>query len=92
MEKLFIIDSIYFSVNNLLSSQFGFRSGASTEHALLIFSVDILKLFDQKKGAIAHAWISVKRLTMCMDIKFYYPNSNDMAYNGSISNDMAMDQ
>ena len=43
----------YFSVNNLLSSsQFGFRSGASTEHALLKFSDDILKLFDQKKVAI----------------------------------------
>ena len=43
-----------FSVNNLLSSsQFGFRSGASTEHALLKFLDDILKLFDQKKVAIA---------------------------------------
>ena len=40
----------YFSVNNLLSSfRFGFRSGASTEYALLKFSDDILKLFDQKK-------------------------------------------
>ena len=38
----------YFSVNNLLSSsQFGFRYGASTKHALLKFSDDILKLFDQ---------------------------------------------
>ena len=37
----------YFSVNNLLSSsQFGYCAGASTEHALLIFSDDILKLFD----------------------------------------------
>ena len=44
----------YFSVKNLLSSsQFGFRSGASTEHVLLKFSDDILKLFDQKKVAIA---------------------------------------
>ena len=44
----------YFSVNNLLSSsQFGFRSGAITEHALLKISDDILKLFDQKKVAIA---------------------------------------
>ena len=43
-----------FSVKNLLSSsQFGFRSGASTEHVLLKFSDDILKLFDQKKVAIA---------------------------------------
>ena len=38
----------YFSVNNLLSSsQFGFRSGTSTEHALLKFFDDILKLFEQ---------------------------------------------
>ena len=51
-EKVFIIDSITISVKNLLS-QFGFRSGASTEHALLNFSDDILKLFDQMKVAIA---------------------------------------
>ena len=53
--KKFFYDRLYnyFSVNNLLSSsQFGFRSGASIEHALLKFS-DILKLFDQKKVAIA---------------------------------------
>ena len=43
----------YFSDNNLLSSQFGFRSGASIEHAILKFSEDILKSFDQKKVAIA---------------------------------------
>ena len=44
----------YFSVNNLLSSsQFGFRPGANTEHALSEFSDDILKLFDQKKVAFA---------------------------------------
>ena len=44
----------YFAVNNLLSSAyFGFRSGASTEHALLEFSDVILKLFEQKKVAIA---------------------------------------
>ena len=44
----------YFSTNNILSSsQFGFRSGASTEHALLKFTVDILKCFDDKKVAIA---------------------------------------
>ena len=43
----------YFSVNNILSSQFCFRSGVSTKHALLKFSDDILKLFDQKKVAIA---------------------------------------
>ena len=44
----------YFSVNNLLSSsQFWFRSGANTEHALLKISDDVLKLFYQKKVAIA---------------------------------------
>ena len=44
----------YFSVKILLSSsQFGFRSGASTEHVLSKFSDDILKLFDQKEVAIA---------------------------------------
>ena len=69
----------YFSLNNLLSSsQFGFRSGASTEHALLKFSDDILKLFDQKKVAIATFMVSVKRLTVWIII-FYYLNSNDMA-------------
>ena len=45
----------YFFIYNLLSSsQFGFRSGASTElHCLLTFFDLILKLFDQKKVAIA---------------------------------------
>ena len=50
MKKFFIIDSFY---NQSSSSQFGFRSGASNEHDLLKFSDDILKLFDQKKVAIA---------------------------------------
>ena len=89
MKKFFIIDYDYFSVNNLLSiSQFGFRSGASTEHALLKFSDDILKLFDQKKVAIATFMDLNKRLTVWIII-FYYLNSNDMASmelhcNGSI--------
>ena len=44
----------YFSTNNILSSsQFGFRAGASTEHALLKFTDNILKCFDDKKVAIA---------------------------------------
>ena len=44
----------YFSTNNILSSsQFGFRSGASTEHALLKFTDDILKFFDDNKVGIA---------------------------------------
>ena len=43
----------YFSTNNLLSSsQFGFRSGVSTEHALLKFT-DISKCFDDNKVGIA---------------------------------------
>ena len=69
----------YFSVNNLLSSsQFGFRSGASTEHALLKFSDDLLKLFDQKKVAIATFMDLRKSLTVQIII-FYYLNSIDMA-------------
>ena len=66
-EKVFIIDYNYSSVNNLLSSsQFGFRSGASTEHALLKFSDDILKLFDQKKFAIA-TFMDLSKAFGCVD-------------------------
>ena len=55
------------SVNNLLSSsQFGFRSGASTEHAVLKFSDDILKLFDQKKVAIA-TFMNLSKAFDCVD-------------------------
>ena len=44
----------YLSTNNILSSsQFGFRSGASTEHALLKFIDNILKCFDDNKVGIA---------------------------------------
>ena len=44
----------YFSTNNILSSsQFGFRSGANTEHALLKFTDYILKCSDDKKVGIA---------------------------------------
>ena len=43
----------YFSTNNILSSsQFGFRSGASTEHALLKITDDILKYFNVNKVGI----------------------------------------
>ena len=56
----------YFSVNNLLSSQFRFRSGVGTEHALLKFSVDILKLFDQKKVAIA-TFMDLSKSFDCVD-------------------------
>ena len=81
----------YFSVNKLLSSsQFGFRSGASTEQALLKFSDDILTCLIRIKLQLQHSWISVKRLTVWIII-FYYLNSNDMASkklhcNGSIVN------
>ena len=57
----------YFSVKNLLSSsQFGFRSGASTEHALLKFSDYILKLFDQNKVAIA-TFMDLGKAFDCVD-------------------------
>ena len=56
-----------FSVNNLLSSsQFGFRSGASTEHAILIFLADIPKLCDQKKVAIA-TFMELSKAFDCVD-------------------------
>ena len=43
-----------FSTNNILSSsQFGFRSGGSTKHALLKFTDHILKCFDDNKVGIA---------------------------------------
>ena len=63
--KMFFIN--YFSVNNLLSSsQFGIRSGASTEYALLKFSDDILKLFDEKKVAIA-TFMDLSKAFDCVD-------------------------
>ena len=44
----------YFSDNKILSlSEFGFRSGASTEHALFKFTDDILLCFDNYKIVIA---------------------------------------
>ena len=67
--KKFFYNRLYndFSVNNLLSSsQFGFRSGASTEHALLKISDDILKLFDKKKVAIA-TFIYFSKAFDCVD-------------------------
>ena len=57
----------YFSVNILLSSsQFGFRSGTSTEHDLLKFSDDILKLLDQKKVAIS-TFMDLSKAFVCVD-------------------------
>ena len=56
----------YFSTNNILSSsQFGFRSGASTEHALLKFT-DILKYFSDKKVAIA-TFRDLSKVFDCVD-------------------------
>ena len=67
MKRFFTIDYNYFSVNNLLSSsQLGFRSGASTKHALLKFFDDILKLFDQKKLAIT-TFMDLSKEFECVD-------------------------
>ena len=66
MKKFLITDSNYFSVNNLLSAQFGFRSGASTKHTLLKFSDDRLKLFDQKKVPIA-TFMDLSKALDCVD-------------------------
>ena len=62
-----VISKVYEKVfyNRLSSSQFGFRSGASTEQALLKFSDDILKLIDQKKVAIATFLDLSKAFDMC---------------------------
>ena len=50
------------------SSQFGFRSGASTEHALLKFTDDILKCFDDNKLGIA-TFIDLSNAFDCVDHK-----------------------
>ena len=57
----------YFSTNNILSSsQFGFRSRASTEHALLKFTGDILKCFDDNKAGIA-TFMALSKAFDCVD-------------------------
>ena len=59
----------YFSTNNILStSQFGFRSGASTEHALLKFTDDILKYSDENKFGIAR-FTDLSNAFDCIDYK-----------------------
>ena len=59
----------YFSTNNILSSsQFGFRSGASTEHAVLKFTDDILKCFDDNKIGIA-TFMDLSKAYDCIDHK-----------------------
>ena len=59
----------YFSTHNILSSlQFGFRSGASTKHALLKFTDDILKCFDDNKVGIA-TFMDVSKGFDCVDHK-----------------------
>ena len=69
MIKFFIVDYQYFSTNIILSfSQFGFRSGASTEHALLKFTYDILKYFDDNKVAIATV-MDLSKAFDCVDHK-----------------------
>ena len=59
----------YFSTNNILSSsQIGFRSGASTEHAILKFTDDILKSFDDNKVGIA-TFMDLSKAFDCVDHK-----------------------
>ena len=59
----------YFSTNNILSSsQFGLRSGASTEHAFLKFTDNILKCFDDDKVGIA-TFINLSKAFDCVDHK-----------------------
>ena len=59
----------YFSTNIILSfSQFGFRSGASTEHALLKFTDDVLKCFDDNKVGIA-TFMDFSKAFDCVDHK-----------------------
>ena len=66
-EKFFIVDSMIFSTNNTLSSsQFDFRSGASTEHALLKFTDDILKCFDDNNVGIA-TFMDLSKAFDCID-------------------------
>ena len=52
----------------LSSSQFLFRSGASTEHALLKFTDDILKCFDDNKVGIA-TFMDLSKAFDCIDHK-----------------------
>ena len=66
-EKVFYSDN--FSTNNILSSsQFGFRSGACTEHALLKFTDDIFKYFDDNKVGIA-TFMDISKAFDCVDHK-----------------------
>ena len=59
----------YFSTNNILSSsQFCFRSRASTEHALLKFTDGILKCFDDNKVGIA-TFMDLSKAFDCIDHK-----------------------
>ena len=77
----------YFSTNNILSfSQFGFRSGASTVHALLKFTEDILKSFDNNKFGIAtfmdlsKAFDSIDHKILLTKIKRYGVHSTPLRW------------
>ena len=81
----------YFSTNNILSSsQFGFWSGASTEHVLLKFNDDILKCLDENKVGIA-TFMDLSKAFDCADykilltkIKGYAMVSIQHLYDGSV--------
>ena len=68
MKVFFIIDyiTIFLLITDYHHLQFGFTSGASTEHTLLKFSDDILKLFDQKKVAIS-TFMDLSKAFDCVD-------------------------
>ena len=57
----------YFSNNNILSSsQFGFRSGARTENAILKFTDEILKCFDDKKKVAITTFMDLSKAFDCV--------------------------
>ena len=67
-EKVFLYRLYdYFSTNNIVSSsQYDFESGASIERALLKFTDDILKCFEDKKVAIA-TFVDLSKAFDCVD-------------------------